>query len=218
VTQAGSEAREQWVIAFGGEVGRRIKVVPYDPAWPAQFEREAEELRGIFGPALVSIHHIGSTSVPGLLAKPVIDILAVLREGSDQTGFDQELMAAGYRVRGECLDRGGTPGRFYFSKPVEGERTHHLHVCNEGHFQIAELIRLAQYLRENQEVAAEYARLKTAAAEDHVDDNVGYMARKHAWIRAKIQEAMAESSVLGPPGQFEGKGTVASPGDEATDP
>jgi GrpB-like predicted nucleotidyltransferase (UPF0157 family) len=199
-------------------VGRRIKVVPYDPAWPAQFEKEAEELRGIFGPALVSIHHIGSTSVPGLSAKPVIDILAVLRKGSDQTGFDESLTALGYRVRGECLDRGGTPGRFYFSKPVEGERTHHLHVCIEGHFQVAELILLPEYLRENAEVAAEYARLKIEAAEDHADDNVGYMARKHAWIRATIQEAMAESSVQGPLHQLEGEGTVASQRDVATDP
>ena len=77
-------------------------------------------------------------------------------------------------------------------------RTHHLHVCIDGHFQVPEMIRLPEYLRENQEVAAEYARLKRAAAEDHGNDNVGYMARKHAWIRATIQVAMAESGEGGP--------------------
>ena len=170
-------AETLWIITFGEDVGRRIRVVPYDPAWPIRFEEEAEELRRVFDSALKSIHHIGSTSVPGLVAKPVIDILAVMREGTDPTFFDEEIRALGYRVRGECLDKGGTPGRFYFSKPVEGRRTHHLHVCAEGHFQIPELVRFTQYLRENPEVAVEYRRLKTAAAEDCMDDNVRYMVR-----------------------------------------
>ena len=169
-------------------------MVPYDPAWPAAFRKEADALRRVFGDSLESVHHIGSTSVPGLPAKPVIDILAVLEGAADVPRFDAGIAGLGYRVRGECLDAGGTPGRFYYSKPVRGERTHHLHVCNAGHWQIPELTGFARYLREHADVAAEYGRLKVAAAE-HEYDNVGYMARKHEWIRATVRAAMVHYDV-----------------------
>jgi GrpB-like predicted nucleotidyltransferase (UPF0157 family) len=172
-------------------LGRRIEVVPYDPRWPAAFGREAEALRRVFGSGVEAIHHVGSTSVPGLTAKPVIDILVVVKETTERARCDDNLRALGYRVRGECLDAGGTPGRFYYCKPVEGARTHHLHVCRVGHFQILELIWFAQYLRENAEVAVEYTRLKTQAAAVNGHDNVQYMARKHDWIRATIRAALA---------------------------
>lgn len=172
-------------------MARKIEVFPYDLRWPELFEMERKQLADVFGDALESIHHIGSTAVPGLSAKPVIDILAVVRRGTDVPGFDDRIRALGYRVRGECLDSGGTKGRYYYNKPVAGKRTHHLHVCEAGHFQIPELIRFVQYLRENDEVAAEYERLKRDAAVECAHDNVGYMARKHAWVRATVRAALA---------------------------
>lgn len=172
-------------------MGRRIEVVAYDPAWPKEFALEAEALRSVFGSSLRSIHHIGSTAVPGLVAKPVIDILVVVDDTTEMGRFDVGMAALGYRIRGECLDAGGTPGRFYFSRPAEGERTHHVHVCAEGHFQIPELVLFPQYLAERPKVAAEYARLKLSAVADSSHDNRGYMAKKQEWVRATVRDALA---------------------------
>ncbi len=171
-------------------MSRSIEVVSYDPGWPQAFTLEADALREVFGGALCSIHHIGSTSVPGLPAKPVIDILAVLDETTEVGRFDDDMRALGYRPRGECLDAGGTAGRFYYCKPAVGPRTHHAHVCAEGHFQIPELLHFPEYLRAKPEVADEYARLKSSALAEGGQDNIEYMARKHAWIRATIRDAL----------------------------
>lgn len=172
-------------------MSRRIQIVPYDPAWPEAFALEAAALRRVFDPIMRSIHHVGSTSVPGLAAKPVIDILVVVEDTSALGRLDTEMERLGYRVRGECLDAGGTPGRFYYSKPAEGPRTHHVHVCGEGHFQIPEFLFFAAYLREKPEVATEYERLKRGALGDGGATNVVYMERKHDWVRATIRDALA---------------------------
>ena len=85
-------------------MGRRIDVVEYDPQWVAAFEMEAAMLARIFGQR-AHIHHIGSTSVPGLAAKPIIDILIVLDHTNDIDSFNPSMEALGYRVRGEGLTR-----------------------------------------------------------------------------------------------------------------
>ncbi len=91
---------------------RNIRVVAYDPAWPAAFEQEAAVLAGILGAGLVTIHHIGSTAVPGLPAKPVIDLMPLVRdiEGVDWLG--PAMAGAGYNEWGEY----GIPGRRLFTK------------------------------------------------------------------------------------------------------
>lgn len=172
-------------------LNRKIDIVPYDPVWPEAFALEAEALREVFGSAARSIHHIGSTSVPGLPAKPVIDILIVIAGTSEVGRCDRDMEDLGYRVRGECLDAGGTAGRFYYNKPAVGPRTHHVHVCAEGHFQIPEFLLFAQYLRERTEVADEYARLKRSGLGSGGEDNDEYMAHKHPWVRATIRDALS---------------------------
>ena len=172
-------------------MGRLIEVVPYDPGWPEAYSLEADALQKVFGSALQSIHHVGSTSVPGLAAKPVIDILVVVDDTTAMGKFDRGMVDLGYRIRGECLNAGGTPGRFYFNKPAKGERTHHAHVCAEGHFQIPELVLFPRYLAERPHVAAEYTQLKRLALAETSGDNVGYMARKHDWIRSAVRDAVA---------------------------
>ena len=106
-------------------MSRKIEVVPYDPSWPTAFELEREKVALAFEPILESIHHIGSTSVPGLSAKPVIDILVVVDDDATVADYDGRMSELLYTPRGECLDAGGTPGRFYYSKTVKGVRTHH---------------------------------------------------------------------------------------------
>ena len=107
---------------------KNVRVVTYDPSWPAAFEREAALPAGIFGEDMVAIYHIGSTSVPGLQAKPIIDIMPLVREIALADRHDAAMIEAGYEPRGE----NGIPGRRYYSKGGDVERTHHVHVFEAG--------------------------------------------------------------------------------------
>jgi len=170
---------------------RTIEVVQYDVAWTAAFNQEAVALSGVFGDALVAIHHIGSTSIPGLLAKPIIDILVVLKETRTIDRFSGAMEQLGYRVRGECLDAEvpGTPGRFYFSKDTDGLRTHQVHACAVGHPEVADKLAFRDYLRTHPHRAAAYGSLKRRLALDHRHDIVGYMRGKDDFIKSVLTEA-----------------------------
>ena len=173
-------------------MGRIIEVVPHDArAWRAAFAREARALEHVFGEALVAIHHIGSTSISGLPAKPIIDLLVVLRETATIGRFSNAMEDLGYRVRGECLDAEvpGTPGRFYFSKDQRGIRTHHTHACAIGHVEIADKLTFRDYLRAHPRRAAAYGALKQDLARRYRQNNIGYMRGKDAFIRTVLDDA-----------------------------
>ena len=171
-------------------MGRRIDVVEYDPQWVAAFEMEAAMLARIFGQR-AHVHHIGSTSVPGLTAKPIIDILIVLDHTDDIDSFNPSMEALGYRVRGEGLDAlvPGTPGRFYFTKDTNGVRSHHVHVCAKGHGDILDKLAFRDYLRTNESVALAYADLKQRLAANHDFDNIGYMRGKDDFVKSVLVDA-----------------------------
>ena len=169
---------------------RRIEIVDYDPSWPDRYTAERDRLVDIFASILESIHHVGSTSVPGLGAKPIIDILIVVTDDAHLSAFDPDMIALGYTPRGECLDAGGTPGRYYYSKNTDGIRTHQVHICKVGHFQIAEILSFRRYLREHPETASAYERLKIQAAAENRHDITGYIKTKDAFIKHTIQKAL----------------------------
>ncbi|HEX6716462.1 MAG TPA: GrpB family protein [Pyrinomonadaceae bacterium] len=172
-------------------MARVIEVKSYDVGWPLAFEAEAAALSRVFGDSLVAIHHIGSTSIPGLLAKPIIDILVILTDTETIDRFSGAMEGLGYRVRGECLDAEipGTPGRFYFSKDTDEVRTHHVHVCALGHAEIADKLAFRDYLRAHPHRAAAYGSLKQRLALTYRHDNVGYMRGKDAFIKTILDEA-----------------------------
>jgi GrpB-like predicted nucleotidyltransferase (UPF0157 family) len=172
-------------------MARTIEVVEHDPHWVASFGREAASLRAVFGDRAMAIYHIGSTAVPGLDAKPIIDILVVLEETGSIQSFDAAMEALGYRVRGECLDAiiPGTPGRFYFTKDTAGVRTHHVHACAHGHSEILDKLAFRDYLRAHPADAAAYGQLKQRLALAHRHDNVGYMQGKDAFVKATLADA-----------------------------
>ena len=93
-------------------VKRGIEVVDYDPKWIVFYEHEADDLRQIFRGVLINTHHVGSTSVPAMRAKPTLDILIEVEAGTDSPAFDPSMEKFGYICRGECLDATfpGTPG------------------------------------------------------------------------------------------------------------
>src|SRR5688572_26829142 len=99
----------------------RYTFEPYSADWPRLFESEAERLRRLLGAELVAIHHIGSTAIPGLAAKPIIDLLPVVRQIDRVDALTPAFEAAGYRAWGEY----GLSGRRYFTRDdVSGLRTH----------------------------------------------------------------------------------------------
>ena len=171
---------------------RFIEVVDYQEEWPLRYEKEAELLRAVFDKALVAIHHVGSTSISGMRAKPVIDILVEIRSEIDVDLFYPGMEQLGYDCRGECLDAvvPGTPGRYYFSKDKNGKRYCHVHVCHVGHFQISELLVLRDYLCEHPNEAARYGNLKSHLARQFANDNVKYMRGKDKFIRQLVGKAM----------------------------
>jgi GrpB-like predicted nucleotidyltransferase (UPF0157 family) len=172
-------------------MARTVVVTPYNSDWPTAFTRESEALSRVFTDSLLAIHHIGSTSVPGLAAKPIIDILVVVKETRTIDGFSAGMERLGYRVRGECLDAEipGTPGRFYFSKDTDGVRTSQVHVCAAGHSEIGDKLAFRDYLRVHPDRANAYANLKHHLATRHRDDVLGYMRGKDEFVKSVLIEA-----------------------------
>ena len=170
---------------------RRIEVVAYDPGWPARFEAEAGILAGVFKDALAAIHHVGSTAVPGLAAKPTIDILCEVKAGTVIPAFYPAMAGLGYQCRGECLDAviPGTPGRHYFPKVVDTRHVIHVHVCHQGHPEVADLLGLRDYLRSHAAEARAYGAHKAALAAEFTLDNIAYMKGKDAFVKDLIAKA-----------------------------
>lgn len=166
---------------------RRITVVPYDPAWQEAFHLEAERLSELLGAEVVAIHHIGSTAVPGLAAKPIIDILVEVRCIAVVDELTPLFAARGYLPKGE----NGIPGRRYFIKGSEEVRSHHLHIFEVGSTEIARHLALRDYLRAHPEEAARYGALKMELAQCFPIDANGYVAGKDALVKELEHRALA---------------------------
>lgn len=158
---------------------RRVEVTAYNPDWPALYAAEAGVLAGLLGEELVRTHHIGSTSVPELRAKPIIDILAEVRDVERLDSLDGRMAAAGYTPMGEY----GICGRRYYFKGTPELHTHHLHAFTEGHPEIRRHLLFRDYLREHPDAAREYAALKDSLAARFPTDIEAYVAGKDAFIR-----------------------------------
>jgi GrpB-like predicted nucleotidyltransferase (UPF0157 family) len=152
---------------------RRIEVVDYDPRWPKTFER----LRSRIWPALrdvaLSVEHVGSTSVPGLPAKPIIDISIVVPERSDVQAGISRLATLGYVHRGDL----GVEGREAFANP-DGLPIHNLYLCPRDSVALANHLAIRTYLRTDPEAAREYGELKKQLAERFPHDIDGYIDGK----------------------------------------
>lgn len=133
-----------------------IKVVPYDPNWPHEFKLEENLLKSTLDDNYIAIHHIGSTSVPGLAAKPKIDILAVVQK---RPLTIKNLETAGYEYRGEF----NVPLHYMFRK--RGKIDFNLHVYESDHSDIELLLMFRDYLRNNISARDEYAALKNKLLE-----------------------------------------------------
>ena len=171
-----------------GTRGERIEVVEYSAEWPRVFEREEAAILSACLPWITEVHHIGSTSVPGLAAKPILDVLPVAVGPAEALEAVAPMTALGYRYRGE----NGIAGRLYFDRVVEGRTVVHVHMFPAGHPEVRRHLVFRDHLRVNPDVAREYERLKRELASRYRDDRRTYTDSKAAFITGVIDAAMRD--------------------------
>jgi GrpB-like predicted nucleotidyltransferase (UPF0157 family) len=167
-------------VLIGGREKRTIVIADYDPAWPARYSAERTRILDAIGPAVRRIEHIGSTSVPGLAAKPIVDILVAVDDPDDEAAFVPALEAAGYVLRVR------EPGHRMLRTP---ERDVHVHVWRDGSAEIERYLLFRDRLRASAQDRAAYERLKRALAAREWDDMNDYADAKGALIREITRRA-----------------------------
>ncbi len=167
----------------------KVELLSYDPSWTERAAAEAQALASALGPVLLTVHHVGSTAIPGISAKPVLDLMPVVTslQGLDRHGG--EIEALGYEWWGEF----GLPGRRYCTKSDPGTRRRlvQLHCYEDGSSEIERHLAFRDYLRERPDIARAYEREKTRCQKLHPDDSHAYSDCKSASIKAIEDEALA---------------------------
>jgi GrpB-like predicted nucleotidyltransferase (UPF0157 family) len=162
-----------------------VQIVPYDSAWPARFDEEQAALAVAIGDwAVGGVHHVGSTSVPGLESKPIIDILAGVRDLVESRSCFDRVAALGYIYAPYRASE-----MHWFCKPDPSRRTHHLHLVPTDSSRFRDELGFRDYLRGHREVAKEYGALKRGLAKEFAHDREAYTAAKADFIRAALDRA-----------------------------
>ena len=165
----------------------KIILSEYDPQWPTLFEQEKAVLLSIIGLLNPTIEHIGSTSVPGLIAKPIIDIIAGLPDFGHADKLVPKIQELGYTYLSRYEDE--MPYRRFFKKLEGNVATHHIHMVEiNSDFWIRHLL-FRDYLRGNPTIALEYADLKRNLAQKEWEDSNDYADAKGYFIRGIEQQA-----------------------------
>jgi GrpB-like predicted nucleotidyltransferase (UPF0157 family) len=168
-----------------------IEIVAYDPAWPGLFAELGRELRAGLGDVALRIDHIGSTSVPGLAAKPIIDVQVSVASFEPLAAFQQPLERLGYIYRADNPER----TKRYFREPP-GRRRTHVHVRRVGSFSEQWALLFRDYLRAHPEVTAEYEAVKRRLAVRFREDRLGYTDAKGpiTWEVIRRADAWAQAN------------------------
>ena len=163
-----------------------IIVVDYDPQWPIQFARLRAPIADTLGDLAQAIEHVGSTSVPGLAAKPIIDIDVLLSTNDAMLDAIARLATLGYEHEGDLGIAGREAFRHAPNLPV-----HHLYVCTPDCGEYRRHIAFRDYLRRHREQAEAYGALKRRLAAQFLNDRAGYGVAKDAFVRAILERAMS---------------------------
>ena len=158
---------------------KNVIITEYDPLWPSDYAVIASEIRQALGTLALAIHHVGSTSVPGMVAKPIIDLDVVIQNRAVLPEVIELLEAIGYRHEGDL----GIPNREAFC--YEGKphlRKHHLYVCPENSLELKRHLTFRDFLRTHPTEAEIYSHIKQQAAALHPNDIDGYIQYKSAYI------------------------------------
>ena len=191
---AATATQEERILRVTSET---IEIVPYDPSWPAVFGREKAHLLACLPPELLGrIEHFGSTAVPGLAAKPIVDMLV---EVTDLAVVRQRIVpileAQGYEYFWRPWQGDDRPPFYvWFIKrdPTTGARTHHIHMAERDMAELWDCLLFRDYLTEHPDVAAEYAQVKRRLAAESREDRVRYTHAKSEFVTEVTERAREE--------------------------
>jgi GrpB-like predicted nucleotidyltransferase (UPF0157 family) len=175
----------------------QILLLDYDPAWTQLFADERARILEAAGEWIIAVEHIGSTSIPGIAAKPIIDIAAGLSDLAESYKTITPLTEIGYR----CLGEYGIPERIYFRKPADSvgpgqggrgpERTHQIHMFATSHAEWVRHLAFRDYLRSHPDAVRDYEALKKRLAVEHAADIEAYAEAKSEFVEGIIRLAGA---------------------------
>jgi GrpB-like predicted nucleotidyltransferase (UPF0157 family) len=164
-------------------IHEEVSIVGYNEEWPQQFEAEHKRLVASF-PQLLQVEHFGSTAVPGMPAKPIIDILAGVESMEVANSLFEPILTSGYTTSREF--NATLPDRRWFMRAVTGRRTHHLHVVLLGGAQWRTRLRFRDILRANSSLAQQYSDLKFELAAKYRHDREAYTDAKSRFVAAVV--------------------------------
>lgn len=167
-----------------------VRLTEYNPDWPEMFVTESEVLHELLGENAVGIHHVGSTAIPCMVAKPVVDLLVEVSDLEVVQFMTEEFKSAGYEVLGES----GIPGRHFITRNSDGERTYDVHIFQSSHKEIGQMILFRDRMRENPSEAEAYSGLKQELANKYRHDPVRYTQEKSEFILGAIEAQKSEVS------------------------
>lgn len=166
----------------------------YDPNWIVQFESIKQTIGNAFGPKALRIEHVGSTSIPGMQAKPIIDALIIVDDVHDLAKETQSMVEAGYEW-GENYIAPDT--LIFFKTGPDGEKLENIHVCQQDSYKAKQFLVMRDFFRAFPEKAQAYSDLKKANSEKHPDDYIAYRAAKKPFLDEMEKEAYAWVKNLG---------------------
>jgi len=169
-------------VLIGGREPVEITIVDSDPRWPERYTALESRIRTALGATVLAVHHIGSTAVPGLAAKPIIDVLLLVRDVEDEAAYVPALEAAGLALRVR------EPGHRMLRAP---DRTAHVHVSEPGDPAVADWLHLRDWLRHDAVDRAHYEQVKRRLAERSWADMNHYAEAKRAIVQQVLGRARA---------------------------
>lgn len=182
-------SREGALVMSGGEEFKRhpslddrfdpaVRIVEYEDGWASEADQEIGRLREALGPMAVRVDHVGSTAVPGLAAKPIIDLQVSVAAMEPRTAYVEPLQRLGYLF----VPSPESPDFHFFAKPAERPRSHQLHVCEAGSEHEFRHLAVRDFLRTHSDEAATYASLKREVVAKHPQDRLAYIEGKDAYV------------------------------------
>ncbi|HYY41838.1 MAG TPA: GrpB family protein [Pyrinomonadaceae bacterium] len=164
-----------------------VRLVPYMTEWARLFASERQRLVVALGGLALAVEHVGSTAVPGLCAKPILDIGVAVRDDADAAACVGPLAGLGYEYLGARRGAGG----HFFAKGADERRTHYVHVVAQAEPEWAAYLRFRDHLRADTTARDEYARLKQDLAATHAADRACYTHQKAAFIQRILADTTA---------------------------
>ena len=161
-------------------MARIVEIAPYNSAWPQAYEMYADELTAVFGQNLIAIYHVGSTAVPGLPAKPIIDIMPIVQSIDKVDKLTDKMAEIGYVAKGD----NGINGRRYFRKGSDEHHLAHVHTYEPSNLEVSRHLQFRDYLRAHPAARNAYAELKQGLAQQYRENTVAYTEAKTPFIRS----------------------------------